>query len=198
MIDRSTTNTKILSLLRKLKKDTNWLLNLILDSKDKTVASTVNTQMTAEELLKKCSDEVATNILFELKGIEKRYETEGYPMDFQFIPEPEIWERPEEHLMDYLMKLDLTASEARVFWYLLTHGNSTASDVSRATGIQRTETYNYLSTLLAKGIVFSTFDRPQKYYSLSTNEAIGMLIQAKRNALKEVKDRFAKGEMKAK
>ena len=69
----------------------------------------------------------------------------------------------ENNLIAELQKLDLTLNEARILLFLMTHGNSTASDVSRNTGIQRTETYNYISTLLAKGVVFSTFDRPQKY-----------------------------------
>jgi 3'-phosphoadenosine 5'-phosphosulfate sulfotransferase len=47
-------NAEIMTLLRKLKKDTNWLLNFILESKEKSVAASVNTQMTAGELLAKC------------------------------------------------------------------------------------------------------------------------------------------------
>jgi sugar-specific transcriptional regulator TrmB len=71
----------------------------------------------------------------------------------------------------------------------MTHGNSTASDVSRHTGIQRTETYNYISTLLSKGVVFSTFDRPQKYYSLQMDEVIDCLVQTKQNALQSIAEK---------
>src|SRR5712692_1691181 len=89
----------------------------------------------------------------------------------------------ETHLVVELQKLDLTLNEARILLFLMTHGHSTASDVSRHTGIQRTETYNYISTLLAKGVVFSTFDRPQKYYSLPMQEVIDCLVETKKNAL---------------
>lgn|SRR5574341_541110 len=89
----------------------------------------------------------------------------------------------EKNLVAELQKLDLTLNEARILVYLMTHGHSSASDISRYTGIQRTETYNYISGLLSKGIVFSTFDRPQKYYSMSLEEVVDCLLQSKRNAL---------------
>ena len=95
----------------------------------------------------------------------------------------------ENSLVSELQKLDLTLNEARILLFLMTHGNSTASDVSRHTGIQRTETYNYISTLLAKGVVFSTFDRPQKYYALQINEVIECLVQTKQNALQSIAEK---------
>ncbi len=95
----------------------------------------------------------------------------------------------ENNLISELQKLDLTLNEARILLFLMTHGHSTASDVSRNTGIQRTETYNYISTLLAKGVVFSTFDRPQKYYALPINEVIDCLVQTKQNALQTIAEK---------
>lgn len=89
----------------------------------------------------------------------------------------------ESSLIAELQELDLTPNEARILVFLLTQGHSNASDISRQTGIQRTETYNYISSLLSKGIVFSTFDRPQKYYSAPIEEAVDMLTEAKRKAL---------------
>lgn len=62
-------DAEIMTLLQRLKKDTNVLLNFILESKEKSVAAAVNTQMTAGELLAKCSDELKAKVLFELKGI---------------------------------------------------------------------------------------------------------------------------------
>lgn len=95
----------------------------------------------------------------------------------------------ESGLISELQKLDLTLNEARILLFLMTHGNSTASDVSRHTGIQRTETYNYISTLLSKGVVFSTFDRPQKYYALPIQEVIDCLVQTKQNALQAIAEK---------
>jgi sugar-specific transcriptional regulator TrmB len=95
----------------------------------------------------------------------------------------------EAKLVVELQNLDLTLNEARILLFLMTHGNSTASDVSRHTGIQRTETYNYISTLLAKGVVFSTFDRPQKYYALPIDQVIDTLVQTKQSALLAITDK---------
>lgn len=89
----------------------------------------------------------------------------------------------ESSLISELQKLDLTLNEARILIFLMTHGHSSASDISRHTGIQRTETYNYISGLLSKGIIFSTFDRPQKYYSLPLEEVVDSLVQSKMNEL---------------
>lgn len=100
----------------------------------------------------------------------------------------------ETNLIAEFQKLDLTLNEARILLFLMTHGNSTASDVSRSTGIQRTETYNYISTLLAKGVVFSTFDRPQKYYALPVDQAIDCLVQTKQNALLSITEKKKKYE----
>lgn len=88
----------------------------------------------------------------------------------------------EKNLIGELQKLGLTLNEARMLVYIMTHGHSNAGDISRQTGIQR-KVYNHLLGLLAKGIVFSTFDRPQKYYSLSLEEVVDCLLQSKRNVL---------------
>lgn len=49
--------------------------------------------------------------------------------------------------------------------------------------------YYNVSTLLAKGVVFSTFDRPQKYYALSVDGVIDSLVQAAQNALQTVSEK---------
>lgn len=95
----------------------------------------------------------------------------------------------ESSLIAELQELDLTSNEARILVFLLTRGHSNASEISRQTGIQRTETYNYISRLLSKGIVFSTFDRPQKYYSAPIEEVIDMLTESKRKALEGFESR---------
>jgi len=95
----------------------------------------------------------------------------------------------ENQLIAELQKLDLTLNEARILLFLITRGNASAAEVSRHTGIQRTETYNYISTLLNKGIVFSTFDRPQKYHALPISDVIDTLVQTKQNALSSLTDK---------
>jgi len=97
--------------------------------------------------------------------------------------------RLESELAGELKKLDLTANEAKILLFLMSNGSSTASDISKYTKIQRTDTYHYIGILLSKGIVFSTFTKPQKYYSLSYAETIDYLVQAKSNSLREVSEK---------
>jgi sugar-specific transcriptional regulator TrmB len=94
-----------------------------------------------------------------------------------------------EKLVSELRDLDLSHTEAKILVSLLTTGPSIASDISRSTGIQRTEVYQTLYSLQSKGVVFSTFEKPQKYYSLSISDVIDALIQIKQNALKELAGR---------
>ncbi|MEO9320092.1 MAG: helix-turn-helix domain-containing protein [Nitrososphaera sp.] len=100
-------------------------------------------------------------------------------------------EGTESKLITELQKLDLTLNEARILLFLITKGSASAAEVSRHTGIQRTETYNYISTLLSKGIVFSTFDRPQKYHALPIDQVIDTLVQTKQNALSSLIEKKA-------
>ena len=62
----------------------------------------------------------------------------------------------ESNLVAELQKLDLTLNEARILLFLMTHGNSTASDVSRHTGIQRTETFISLEESIKRQVVLET------------------------------------------
>ncbi|MEO9319211.1 MAG: helix-turn-helix domain-containing protein [Nitrososphaera sp.] len=97
--------------------------------------------------------------------------------------------RLEGELAAELKKLDLSSNESKILLFLMSSGSSTASEISKHTKIQRTDTYHYISLLLSKGIVFSTFSKPQKYYSLSYEETVDYLVQAKANALKEVSEK---------
>lgn len=91
-----------------------------------------------------------------------------------------------QELVGELKKLDVGVNEAKILIFLMSNGSTTASDIARHTGIQRTDTYHYLSSLLAKGVVLSTFGKPQKYYSLSFDEVIDCLVQSKYDTLKGV------------
>ena len=163
-----------------------------MESKVRPIASTVDSSMSIFDLLGRCSQGLLSRILFELKGIKKKYETEGYPRDFDSIPVPEFQVPTsgsgyvEELFLPHMKLLGLTTNEVRILMYLVTHGRTTASDVSRHTSIQRTETYNYVSRLVARGVVFSTFDRPQKYYALPIDQVIDLLVQTEQNALQSI------------
>lgn len=88
-----------------------------------------------------------------------------------------------QHLVDMLQELGLNNHEARILLYLMIYKCRIANTISQDLGINRTETYKYVSSLMKKGLVFATTDRPQKYYSLPLEEATGCLVEGRRNAL---------------
>lgn len=81
-------------------------------------------------------------------------------------------------LVEDLHALGLNAKEAKILMYLVVRKQSTAADISRHNDIGRTEAYNFIAGLVKKGIVFSTFDRPQKYYALPLGQALDHLIES--------------------
>jgi DNA-binding MarR family transcriptional regulator len=91
-----------------------------------------------------------------------------------------------DRLIDDLQELGLNAKEARILMYLVVRKHSTAADISRHNDIGRTEAYNFISGLVKKGIVFSTFDRPQKYYALPLGQALEHLIESHRLVLERL------------
>lgn len=95
----------------------------------------------------------------------------------------------ESEILAELMKLDLSSNEAKILLHLMIYNNSTASEIAKLSGIQRTETYHYLASLLAKGVLRTTFDRPQRYYALSYKEAVDHLSKVKTSSLNAVMEK---------
>jgi HTH-type transcriptional regulator, sugar sensing transcriptional regulator len=91
-----------------------------------------------------------------------------------------------QDLIGELKKLDLSTNEAKILLFLMSQGSSTASDISRYTKIQRTDTYHYLSQLLSKGVAVTTFSKPQKYSALPFDQAVDSLVESKYQLLKGV------------
>src|SRR6058998_4055664 len=78
----------------------------------------------------------------------------------------------ENEIIAQLSKLDLSPNEAKILLYLMIYNSSTASEIAKLSGVARTDSYYYLSSLLAKGVLRTTFDRPQRYQALSYREAV--------------------------
>lgn len=95
----------------------------------------------------------------------------------------------ENEILAELMKLDLSSNEAKILLHLMIYNNSTASEIARLSGIQRTETYHYLASLLAKGVLRTTFDRPQRYHALSYREAVDHMSKVKTSSLNSVMEK---------
>jgi len=103
------------------------------------------------------------------------------------LDDPLVYSVYDEVLLG-LQELGLSVKEAKILVYLIIRKQSTAADVSRYNDIGRTETYNHITNLMSKGIVFSNFDRPQKYYALPLDKAIDHLIEARRGTLQRLSE----------
>jgi len=85
-----------------------------------------------------------------------------------------------------LLRYDLTSNQAKVYLYLSKIGIKTASEMSKALRIPRTETYHLLSTLQQKGIIFSIFGKPTRFNAVGIEESIEILVNNERNRLNEL------------
>jgi hypothetical protein len=150
-------------LLIELKKDRKWLSQFLIYNHS---ATKVDMTLPINLVLNRLPDTLLAKLLSELNGIERSYEDYGFPKDFNSAPASDFSTSSleVERNQGLLKSLNLTVLESLVLVHLFLEGVQTASDISRSMGIQRTETYNYLSGLLSKGLVISTHDRPQKFY----------------------------------
>ena len=90
-------------------------------------------------------------------------------------------ENPIHELNRMLVRYDLTPNQSKVYLFLSKIGVKTASEISKALKIPRTETYHLLSTLQQKGIIFSVFGKPTKFNAAQdeTNESFLNVVSYK-------------------
>jgi HTH-type transcriptional regulator, sugar sensing transcriptional regulator len=91
-----------------------------------------------------------------------------------------------DRIKNELSKFGLTQNQSKVFLYLEKYGSSTATQVSKALKVPRTETYHLLTNLQNKGIVSATFQHPIKFTALPLDKAIGALINAEKERVKNL------------
>src|SRR5438309_12012102 len=91
-----------------------------------------------------------------------------------------------EKLKNELSKFGLTANQSKVYLFLEKYGSSTATQVSKTLKVPRTETYHLLTNLQNKGIVSATFQHPIRFSALSLDKAIGVLINAEKERVKNL------------
>ena len=89
-----------------------------------------------------------------------------------------------DKIKNELSKFGLTQNQSKVFLYLEKYGSSTATQVSKALKVPRTETYHLLTNLQNKGIISATFQHPIKFSALPLDKAIGVLINAEKERVK--------------
>lgn len=93
---------------------------------------------------------------------------------------------PANELINMLVKYDLTPNQAKVYLFLSKMGVKTASEISKALKIPRTETYHLLSILQQKGVIFAVFGKPTKFNSVVIEESLDILIHNEQNRINEL------------
>jgi len=95
-------------------------------------------------------------------------------------------DNPITELNRMLVNYDLTPNQSKVYLFLSKIGIKTASEVSKALKIPRTETYHLLSTLQQKGIIFSIFGKPTKFNAVGIEESLSILVNNEKNRISEL------------
>ncbi len=95
-------------------------------------------------------------------------------------------DNPITELNRMLVSYDLTPNQSKVYLFLSKIGVKTASEVSKALTIPRTETYHLLSTLQQKGIIFSIFGKPTKFNAVGIEESLSILVNNEKNRITEL------------
>jgi len=95
-------------------------------------------------------------------------------------------DNPITELNRMLVSYDLTPNQSKVYLFLSKIGIKTASEVSKALTIPRTETYHLLSTLQQKGIIFSIFGKPTKFNAVGIEESLSILVNNEKNRISEL------------
>ena len=93
---------------------------------------------------------------------------------------------------ELLMKSGLSQREVKVYIALLNQGEMTASELSRKTGLIRTNTYDILNNLIKKGIVSYVIRNDKKYFHAAEPEKLIDYIQTQEKDLEELKNDFIK------
>ena len=95
-------------------------------------------------------------------------------------------DNPITELNRMLIRYDLTPNQSKVYLFLSKIGVKTASEISKALKIPRTETYHLLSTLQQKGIIFSIFGKPTKFNAVGIEESLEILVNNEKSRVNEL------------
>ncbi len=88
-----------------------------------------------------------------------------------------------------LENLGISPKECKVFLAVLAQGKSNLSQVAKKAGIKRTSVYQYINSLLQKGLVFKTTDRKRVLYSaIDPQKITGVLEKEKGEIEKRIKN----------
>lgn len=76
--------------------------------------------------------------------------------------------------------------EARAFAHLTRLGQSKVTDLAKASGLKRAETYQILERLQGRGLVEGTLSRPRNFTAVPAERAIAILVEERASELKAI------------
>ena len=94
-----------------------------------------------------------------------------------------------EKIKDELINFGLTKSQAKVFIYLGKYGSKTASEISKALQLPRTETYHLVNSLQNMGLVVAELAHPTKYTAMDMREAVSTLVRQEQDRIDTLADK---------
>ena len=86
-------------------------------------------------------------------------------------------------IREALGRFDLSKNEVRVYLFLARFGAQKAQRIAEALSVHRTEAYKILRRLEKQGLVMCVFERPMKFVSVPFEEALGSLIEERRQQI---------------
>lgn len=91
-----------------------------------------------------------------------------------------------DDVVSRLVECGLAEKEARAFAHLMHLGKSKATDLAKAAGLKRAETYQLLERLQARGLVEASLERPRQFTPVAPERAIEVLVAERAQALRTV------------
>lgn len=91
-----------------------------------------------------------------------------------------------EDVSERLEAAGLAEKEARAFAHLTRLGTSKVTDLAKAAGLKRAETYAILERLQGRGLVEGTLSRPRNFTAVPAERAVSILVEERESQLKAV------------
>ncbi len=87
--------------------------------------------------------------------------------------------------LQFLEDLGLSRNEAKVYYALLTRGNSNSAEIARLSGVHRINVYDVLNSLAAKGLVSFILQGKQRIFKAENPGKLQSLLRNKLDRLEE-------------
>jgi sugar-specific transcriptional regulator TrmB len=82
-----------------------------------------------------------------------------------------------------LVEFGLTPLQARVFVVVLASDGLSTSEISKMTGVHRSDTYRALKKLSQLGLVETNVGNPSRYYAIDPAKAVRLILESRRDEL---------------